>query len=342
MILTSLSVQNFRLFSEKKIDFENRLVLFGDNGTGKSSIIEALRIITVGKSFKTNRFDECIKDNESFFRIMSNLKTDDDFKKIDYFYGKQFENSIEKTRLITCNDQEMTWLDVYKLIPSVLLTLDDIELVFGSPQERRRFIDSILWQVDLEARESQIRLIKILKERSVAIFLYKINKATKKEIEPWNTLLTEETLKIRDKRLTVVEEINKYLEKQNSHIEVSLKYRYPKEDIEYFFNEEVRLAQNIYGPHRDDLTVDINQRSGRKYSSRGQARTAAVLLRLAEILYIKEHKTDPLILLDDIFSELDRNNINFLFDQIDANNQVIITAVNETEPLLSKWPKMRI
>jgi DNA replication and repair protein RecF len=341
MRLKKLLLENYRLFIKEAFEFNQHSVLVGGNGTGKSSVIEAIRLLSVGKSFRTSRYDECISLTEAYFRL-SAVVNDGEDKPLELFYGLPLPEYPEKEKHLTLGGKEVGYLEFLGQFPSVVFTPEDIEIVLGSPQDRRRYLDAVLWQVDKEFRHRQLRLAKALKERSTILFLIKIHRADPEELKPWNEILQELTVEIRTRRVKYLDFLNSYLKKRQDRLIITTKYLEGESDLEKVVPEEIRLAQNLFGPHRDDFEITINGRSGRRFASRGQARTAAVLLKMAEADYLKAKALSaPLILLDDLFSELDETNSQYLLDKIDGDFQVIATSTHDN-PQLKDWHQQRL
>ena len=341
MQLKTLVLENFRPFVKAEFEFNHRSVLIGGNGTGKSSVIEALRLLSVGKSFRTSRFDECISLSEAFFRLQATLTNDSD-KSLELFYGMPFPDYPEKERRLTLDGKEQNYLEYLGFFPSVVFTPNDIEIVLGSPQERRHYLDAVLWQVDPEFRQSSLKLSKTLRERSTILFMIKINRAGLEELRPWNEILTELTVEIRAKRKKYLDFLNSFLTGAEDRLKVKTSYIEGEKSLPEIEKDEIRLSQNLYGPHRDDFEVVVNSRSGRRFASRGQARTAAVLLKMAEAEYLESHApTKPLILLDDLFSELDEVNSQYLLDKLEDDYQVVATSTHDN-PQLKGWHHQKL
>lgn len=331
-----LRLQNFRVFTDQTFSLENRTVIKGANGSGKSSVIEALRLLSVGKSFRTSRLDEVVRFEEPYLRIEADTSPN---QKLDFFYGQAFAEQPTKERQLTVNGKLTSLLDWLGTMPSVLFVPGDVEIVMGMPQVRRRYIDSILWQVDPEFRRTQLELGRILKERSTVLFLLKVNRAGRDELRPWNELLVAATEAIRRRRQLYVNETATALEKEKNgrNPKFSISYTVASEIIEAVEQQEIKLCQNLYGPHRDEIEIIFQGRSARRYASRGQARAAVALLKAIEVSYLSQKLSgEPLVLLDDLLSELDQENAAFLFERLSQRANVIATSLT-TNPLFKGW-----
>lgn len=342
-MLQSIRLENFRSFKQSSFEFDRKTSVVGDNGAGKSNLLEAIRLLSVGKSFKTSRLEEALNFSEPYFRASLAL-SDDSPKSVEFFFGTQFQNSPEKERRLTVDSKETSWNDFWGKFPTVLFVPTDVELVTGPPQLRRRYIDALLWQTSIEFRQSHLELTRVLRERSALLFLLKINKAGSDELVPWNELLLKLSEKVRSYRLGYVEFLRKSLKSHGSAFtggaEVEINYEQNKADLEAVYRDEVRLSQNLVGAHRDQLDIRFNDQSARRYTSRGQARAIILLLKISEAAYLKEETgREPLVLLDDMFSELDRPTAERLFAMLDDNYQVIASSIEET-PLTKSWKRI--
>lgn len=343
MSFSSFRIENFRSFVDASFDFDRRSVVIGSNGTGKSTLIEAVRLLSVGKSFRTHKLEELINFEQTFFRIQAEMA---EKNKVELFYGQPFADYPDKERRLSMDGKEISWLEFFGSIPTVVFSPEDMDIISGSPQTRRRYIDGILWQVDGQFRQLSLELTKILQERSRLLFLIKINRAGLAELKPWNELLVNTSKKIRSRRQDFVNFLNNELIKpvyrEKEDIQISANYQYDSREIEEFERDEVRLAQNMWGPHRDELEILLNDRLARKYASRGQIRTVVMIMKIIESAFLFENiKREPVILLDDLFSELDQKNIVFFIDRLNPNYQIIATAV-EKSPAIKDWQKIEI
>ena len=333
-MLSRLVLEKFRNFNEKELSLGLKTFVVGKNGTGKSNILEAIRLLSVGKSFKTSRLDEAIKFEDRYFRIGGEIH---DKKYLEFFYGVQFVEEPIKERRLILDNQEISWLDFLGDLPSVLFTPLDTEIITGSPQIRRKYLDGILWQVDKGFRYDYLEMTKVLKERSVLLWLLKTGRSNRGELEPWNEILLKLTDKIRSKRLIFVDYLKEFLEKTGSQPKIEVNYLPNKVEMNQVLEQEIKSSQNIYGSHRDEVEISYNERQARRFASRGQARQAIVLIKAAEAAYLHEKTGNkPIILLDDLYSELDKTKADKLISMFSDNYQVISTAI-EKPAIIDGW-----
>ncbi len=343
MSLKTLKLENVRGFERKTLEFGPRSVVLGANGTGKSTIIEAIRILSVGKSFRTSRFDELIRFDAPYLRLTGEREIESNkVEKLEFFYGQPFADA-GKERILSINNKPADWLGYIGQFPSVLFVPSDIDLVIGPPQLRRRYLDSILWQVDAEFRSSYLDFSRVLRERSALLFLLKIKRAGLDELQPWNELIEKLTESIRQKRLDYVAYLQEGLKgKTVGDQAVAIEYQVNKAELAAVQSQEIQSSQNLYGAHRDELEVLLGDRSARRYASRGQTRTIVVILKAVESRYLAAKSGQaPLLLLDDMFSELDEENSRYLFESFEPDYQVILTSI-KSQPLIKDWQTIKL
>ena len=207
-MISALELENLRNFTEKGLSFTKRSFITGSNGAGKSSILEAVRILSVGKSFRTSRLEEAIRFEERYFRLKATIQTS---QELELFYGNQFETEEIKERRLTFAGNQVSWSDFLGEFPTVLFTPNDLDIVLGSPDGRRKYLDSVLWQVSAEYRRTQVEFWQVLRERSALLFMVKINRASPEELSPWNELLSKLTAFIRLTRIGYIDYLNNWL-----------------------------------------------------------------------------------------------------------------------------------
>ena len=345
MPLARIERDNFRSFTNQKLDLAPKTVVTGGNGSGKTTLIEAIRLLSVGKSFRTSRLDEAITFEEPYFRLRAELTKGSRAKTIELFYGQAFAEQATKDRILTVNSKAISTLDFVGTLPSVLFIPSDVEIVSGLPGLRRRYLDGILWQVSAEFRQDYLDMGRVLKERSAILLMIKINRAARAELEPWNELLLAITERIRLKRQSYITFINNWLEKETAdqkELDLTVSYVVGAAALEPVERQEIQLAQNLFGPHRDELDIVWQARSARRYASRGQARTAVILLKTGEAVYLAtELKQPPLILLDDMFSELDETHRELLLAKLPSDGQIIATTIRP-QPLLKDYEALKL
>jgi len=339
-MLESISLHNFRSYQNETHHLSNNTVIIGDNGSGKTTFIEAIRIMSVGKSFRSSRLDEIIRFEEPFTRLTSKWNE----VEVDFFYGTQFSESPLKERSLKVNNQELSFFDYIGRFPTVLFLPENLDIVLGSPSDRRRYFDGVLFQVNREFRQAHIELQKILKERSALLFLIKTRRAKMDELEPWTELLRQKTEIIRQGRKSFADFITDELTLKklpDGGLPFTVNSKPTQTDSEDIVFQEVEMAQNLIGSHRDEIEITLSDRAARKFASRGQARTIVATMKVIEAHYLASLGEKPVVLLDDVLSELDKKNSNFVLSAFKENFQLVVTSLSQT-PEFSGWQKISI
>jgi DNA replication and repair protein RecF len=345
MKVQSLELEHFRSFRRARFSFGAKTVVIGRNGAGKSNLVEAIRLLSVGKSIKTSRLDEVISFEQPYFRLTL-TRSNSENQEVVLFYGIQFEQSQAKERRLQVGGKEIGYQDFWGQFPSVLFVPDDLEIVLGPPATRRRYLDSVIWQTDKEFRQSHLELSKVLRERSALLFLIKTNRAAREEMRPWDELLNDLSQKIRARRRRYVDFLGSEIGRLGPAFavpaEIKVSYQENRLQPAGAYAEEVRLSQNLVGPQRDELRIDFGGRTARHYTSRGQARAIVLTLKIAETAFLEQETGQaPLLLLDDMFSELDQPTAAALFERFSDQAQIIATSITPNA-LVEDWERLEL
>ncbi len=346
MILRELKLENFRLFSQITIGFSEKVnIITGMNGQGKTSILESLYYTALTKSFRTNNDKNTIQHEKDYFNIHTSFRlTPQNILNIRVFY------SPEEGKHVFLDDKKVTkFSDYIGTVPCVILTLDDLKLALGSPLERRRFLDVLLSQVSPVYLNHLKNYRRSLMQRN-ALFSQLKERNVHQEFDIWNDKLVEHGSAIIFKRKDFTEYLNENLGlqynrfvNQPEHISVKYKCQFnsEKESLEKqfykylkrMFNKECQRATTLVGPHRDDLEFYKNGKSFREYGSQGENKTLVIALKLSEWEYLsRSRNTNPILLLDDIFGELDHFRIKALVNILNGIGQAFITTTMEEFP----------
>ncbi len=337
MILKSISFYHFRNFSEKEFKINPHLTaIFGKNARGKTNILEGIYFLVRGEGFRETREEELIifdefeahvegvledkknKDNNNL-RI-SLIKNDFGLDKF-YFLGK-----TKKGRQSYLKD----------ILPVVLFSPEQIEIINGTPSMRREYFDKFLSGIDSEYKKRLINYSQALRKRN------KILEKTfniinlKQELKFWNDYLINQGNYLIDKRREYIEYLNR--NKKIDSKEFFIKYESNDINTERFneyFDREVKIRKTFIGPQKDDFKIyladDLSSKSKNihLYGSRSEQRLALFWLKINELKYLESFfKKKPILLLDDIFSELDHDNQKLIFNLI-GDYQTVITSTEK-------------
>lgn len=329
MRLKRLSVQNFRTHNNYVVDFSHSTTLIiGPNGCGKTSLLEAVYIALRGVSFK-GVDNEIRRDGEQWYRI--DLETDANSRTVKHQADgvkKQFEVDGKKHQRL---------IDKAKY-PVVLFEPDDLRLVSGSPSRRRDYIDTVLSQCHPHYSHTLHRYERALLQRNK---LLKQPRLTADELFAWNIALSRYGAEIVEARQNVTHYINERIEKTYQtiapiHDTIMVEYSDPHpispqrilKDLEQSFEKDRAIGATTTGPHRHDLYISLNNHIAEQNGSRGELRTIALALKFIEAEYIMSTLgVTPIILLDDVFSELDDERKKRLMSEF-QHYQVIMTSVD--------------
>ncbi len=343
MKLSKIYLSNFRNFEEKLIEFSDRTTVFiGDNAVGKTNILESIYLLSLGKSFKATKEEEMINYNVEIARVKGLLEKDGESYKpeivltrgyitIDEESGKK--EKVGRKRLLL-NGVGKRLVDFSGNFKSVLFSPQDMDLVTESPSIRRKFLDNVLFQVDREYRRSLISYNKGLRRRNKVLKKIRDEGAPRSQLLFWDKLLIKNGDYIVNKR----EEFIDFANSQDIKIDKNYSILYDKSGIsearlKKYSNEEVAAATTLVGPHRDDFIFkmkkdDTSEDELALYGSRGEQRMGVLWLKLSEVIFIEDQtKEKPLLLLDDIFSELDSEHREIVLN-ISKNQQTVITTAD--------------
>ena len=345
MILKELEIENFRIFPYLSISFSDGInIISGINGQGKTSILESIYYLALTKSFRTINDNNVISYNKNYFNIVSTFISDSSGGNQIRLYHSLSEGKhlfVEKKEILKFSEYIGT-------IPSVILTLDDLKLTYGGPQERRKFLDILISQVSPVYLEDLKIYRRTIQQKNALLGLD--NKHTiNKQIAVWNEKLIYHGSRIILHRLKFVKFLNEYLTNyyniisaSNDNISVSYDCTIDKETspenedrlrenfyrkVEQVFNKECERKRTLIGPHRDDLHFFKNGRLFKDFCSQGENKTLVIALKFLEWEYISsERSIKPIFLLDDIFGELDEIRMHGLLKYLEKIGQAHITT----------------
>lgn len=332
MIVKNIYLENFRNYKSQKIELSNgKNIFFGLNGQGKTNIIEALYYFCTCKSFRSIHDKEIISFGEEYAHI-----------RID-FEDKRRENSadiyITDKKSVKLNGINLEKLsEIIGKINMVIFTPEHLNLVREGPGTRRNFLDVLISQIKPMYFKYLMNYYKVLKQRNNILK----NRKMLSTIEVWDEKLVQYGVKICEYRREVIKKMNEYIgeyesEKEKFSIEYLPSIKNDFTNPENFLNQlksglerDIEKGMTMTGPHRDDFDVNLNDKSLKKYGSQGQTRTGVLKIKLCECEIIKSITgEEPILLLDDVLSELDEKRRKYFIDNIEGR-QVIITCTDRS------------
>lgn len=336
MVLDKLTLQQFRSYAKSTFSFSPGVTLIlGMNTAGKTNILEAISMMATGRSFRADQDREVIARHHEFARINAAV---DDMKLELLVTSGEVNGKKTSPKKYLVNGVARRHIDFVGNLIIVLFWPEHLELITDSPSLRRKYLDSVLVQVDREYRRHLISYERGLRQRNRLLDAINEGKASRNQLLFWNQLLIKSGAYITDKRAEYIDYVNRY-----QLLGVSYQIEYDKSVIsesrlEQYKDEEIAAKATLVGPHRDDITFYKQQITKNKepelvdlskYGSRGEQRLAILWLKLAELAYIHDQTGNrPILLLDDIFSELDSEHRSFVFDLM-RKQQTIVTTTEE-------------
>lgn len=349
MNIRSIELKNFRNYENLEISFdEGTNILFGDNAQGKTNILEAAYMSGTTKSHKGSRDKEMIRFGEEEAHLKTVVARGGREYQIDMHLKKNRAKGIAIDKIPIKKASEL-----FGILNIVFFSPEDLNIIKNGPAERRRFLDSELCQLDRIYLADLTNYNKILAQRNKLLKDMIYRPGLSDTLPVWDMQLIETGKKIIRRRKQFVDELREIVSDIHYRIsggkeELFLKYEPNIDDI--FFEDELsrakekdkKLCQTSVGPHRDDLLFSIGDIDIRKYGSQGQQRTSALSLKLSEIELVRKSISDtPVLLLDDVLSELDSSRQNYLLNNI-SDTQTIITCTGLDEFVRNRFTVNRV
>ena len=359
MYVSHLSLTNFRNYHNLEIDLPEGLLVFsGGNGQGKSNLLEALYLLSIAKAYRANGDREAIsrtaEEDRGHAQVVGVVRRERDRVRIlvDMALEGSWDDGERPPHLrkeVRVDGIHVSAADLVGAVNAVLFDAEDIRLVTGAPSTRRRFLDILICQLDRVYLRSLQRYQKVVYQRNHLLRQIRERKSRAGELDFWNEALVEDGVYLMLRRHRTVEELRSmlvelYAELTETGEEMSIEYapgvpveRPEEAEVKRSFelairqgaDREIALGATQSGPHRDDLRLTLGGMEAGIYASRGQARTLAVALKLVEgMLLERERGESPVLLLDDVLSELDEARRRLLLERVSRSQQVIVSTTD--------------
>ena len=358
MQLQELNLKNFRNYSKRTFIFsQNTTVFVGPNAIGKTNILEAIFLLAIGKSFRAEREGEMVRIGEEVGRVKCICHPDQsaDWRSVEGSFSPNSRvidsSPPEADRNDNINDLEVIVtggfvqgvktpikkflvngvprriVDFAGQLKAVLFHPEDLDLVRGSPSGRRRYLDFVLTQTDREYRRSLSAYERAVRQRNRLLERIRDGFANRQQLYFWDQVLIRDGGYLQKKREELITAIN-VSDKPFGEFRLLYDHSYISETrLTQYAEEEVAAGVTLVGPHRDDVQFFDDKRSLAAYGSRGEQRLLVLWLKLCELRYIKEITGErPLLLLDDIFSELDHPHREEVLKLINLQQTIITSA----------------
>ena len=338
MIIKSLEIADYRNYDSLHIDFSSGTnILYGDNAQGKTNILEAIYMSATTKSHKGTKDKDVVNFRKEEAHIRTYLEKEGIETRVDMHLRKN------KSKGIAIDGQKIKKAaQLLGLLNVVFFSPEDLSIIKNGPAERRRFVDMELCQLDQFYLYNLNNYNKIVNQRNKLLKDMYFNPSLRDTLNIWDSQLISFGSKIIERRQLFVEQLNEIIleihrklsgGRENLVIQYEPDVLIDEYEKKMSLNQErdVKLKQTSTGPHRDDFSFVVGDIDIRKFGSQGQQRTAALSLKLSEIELVKEMTRDnPVLLLDDVLSELDSNRQNYLLSTI-GDIQTIITCTGLDE-----------
>jgi len=326
-MLTEIQLRNFRCFESLRVDFGPGYNFFiGQNGQGKTSILEAVCVLLRLQSQRSSTLAPLVRIGHSTFALAGRC----------HEHALEFRYSPLRRKLVFDHVERPAPKEYLRLARVVSFANTDIELVRGSSESRRRFLDFLGSQIERSYRLTLRAYERALRSRNA---LLKSPQPKPRELAAYDSPLLEHGAKLSALRARLVEHLRPFA--ADAHREISgsvecLEMKYAPGNEEDFATDlarsrpqELRLRQTIVGPHRDDITLQVDEMAANQYASEGQQRTVALALKIAQArVFAAEEGGAPLLMIDDIFGELDPQRRNRLFSSLPREAQKLVTATS--------------
>lgn len=346
MHLTQIDLNQFRNISSNKIEFSRQInIIHGKNGQGKTSILEAIYLLAITKSFRTKADKILVQHSKDYLQVTGQFCTDYQ----DIFSIRVFYSSEEGKRVFLNKNKLDKYSALIGKVPVTLLSLEDMDLTYGLPQNRRTFIDILLSQISPVYLSALQSYKKILAHRNKLLSLIAEKKEHTQTLFPWNEQLVKygsdiiwhrqqfaqyannkiagyyQRIALNDDKINIKYKTNIELGSEQNQIDkIAESY---KKLLTETLDADILRQNTLAGPHRDDLVFYKNGYVLKSYGSQGENKTLLIALKLIESDYLKEKTGEnPILLMDDIFGELDDARIGNLLKAVKEFGQIFITT----------------
>lgn len=363
--LSHLNLQHFRNFESLDLILDRTrplTVIFGKNAQGKSNLLESIYFLSITKSFRENELANLVQWDRPYTRIRAMLENNNEKHQFEFFYQK----TPTPKRYFQINNQPKKLDEYWGSFTTVLFSPEEINQFFSRPTDRRRYLDRFIAQIDKSYLKTLTSYQKVLRHKRALLKQINLEISSPSEIDFWNQKIAELGSQILAARLQTISQYNQYLSQNyqniaSENVTINLDYQSntslpisqteASDLIESYYNSllttlqakknsEIHAARSLIGPHLDDLLLTLNGRKSRSFASRGEQRSLILSLKLAEIALIeKKIGIKPLLLFDDIFSELDSDRRRQIVGLI-RTHQSLITTLSLDE--IRAYPEAQI
>lgn len=349
MVIKSLELADYRNYDSLIMQFDKGTnILYGDNAQGKTNILEAIFLSATTKSHRGSKDKEIINFDKEEAHIRTYLEKEGVETRVDMHLRKS------KSKGIAIDGQKIKKAaDLLGLCNVVFFSPEDLGIIKNGPSERRRFVDMELCQLDNLYLYNLNYYNKIVNQRNKLLKDMYMNPDLKETLSIWDMQLVSYGCKVIERRKVFVDQLNEVIYDIHKKLsgdkeELTIKYEPDvmidefEKKLKYSQDRDIKAKITSVGPHRDDFSFLVGDKDIRKFGSQGQQRTAALSLKLSEIELVKKITQDtPVLLLDDVLSELDSNRQNYLLNNI-GDIQTIISCTGLEEFVNNRFEINRV
>ena len=329
MILKSLSLLNYKNFDDKSFIFNNKInCIVGNNGIGKTNVLDAIYHLSFGKSYFNPVATQNIKHDEDFFVVNGDYEIDGKTEKVVVSLKRGQKKVIKRN-----GKAYEKFSDHIGFLPLVIISPADRDLIIEGSDTRRKFIDSVISQSDKAYLTDLIKYTKVLSQRNALLKYFALNRTFNKDsIDVYDVQLSEYGTRIFNKRAAFLKTFipifkSRYEAISNGKEIVELVYQSDLFEgnlytlLQNNINKDKALQYTNIGIHKDDLNFNIKEHPIKKFGSQGQQKSFLIALKLAQFDFIKNLSgVNPILLLDDIFDKLDENRVAQIIKLVDDEN----------------------
>jgi len=343
MILKAIQLINFRNFDQRLFELSPYLtVIVGENAQGKTNLLESIYAIVSGSGFREAKEEELINFEKQEMMIKANFDDQGNKASLEIWLKKKNE-LLEK--IYFYNKAKKRLYDYLKETPkAVLFTPEQIRIISGPPDERRSYFDRLIAHQDLEYKKKLANYESALRKRNKILEFHSDAIKLAEELAFWDSYLVEQAVYLTQVRQQYVNFLNQHQKVDSKKFKIEyLKNEFSWQHLKEVEGLEKRIKRTVIGPQKDDYAIYLisgkKEKNLQHYGSRSEQRLAVFWLKLNEIKYLEDSlNIEPLLLLDDVFSELDLKNKKLILDLI-QKYQTVITTTEENLPELTQVEK---
>lgn len=335
MVLNSIFLQNFRSYTKAQFSFDPKLsIVVGPNASGKTNLVEAISFLSTGKSFRTSKEKQVIGFGETIARVTGEVSRVSEATKLEVLLSEMPSQMFQKKYLVNGVSKRRSGFS--GRLPTVLFTPLDLVLISGHPGDKRRFLDDVLEQTDIHYATALTTYSKALRQRNALLeVVQKTGRRDEERFAYWDNLLISNGKMLTEKREAFISYLNQQTKNLFPFVLVYDKSSMSAERLVQYKDAEVGAGMTLVGPQRDDVIIQSwhpiskELEDVRYFCSRGQQRLVTLELKNMQIMYLQEQlSVQPLLVLDDIFSELDSQHIKLVLE-LAHDFQTIITTTHK-------------